>query len=121
MKGVSIMIKQERAAYWRSLVSKQIESGLAASSFCREHQFNRDRFYHWRRRSLNEESSETYLGAFEQCFEETKAELGVDNYEVKKFPGRQHHMPTCILAHFFLWHLKIRMGKRSTVYYAVAA
>jgi len=26
-----------------------------------------------------------------------------------------------MLAHFFLWHLKIRMGKKSTIYYAVAA
>jgi len=59
--------------------------------------------------------------AIEQCFEETKTELGMDQYEVRKFPGWQHHMLTCMLAHFFLWHLKIRMGKKSTVYYAVAA
>jgi hypothetical protein len=26
-----------------------------------------------------------------------------------------------MLAHFFLWHLKIRLGKKSTVHYAVAA
>jgi hypothetical protein len=25
------------------------------------------------------------------------------------------------MAHFFLWHLKIRMGKKSTIHYAVAA
>lgn len=59
--------------------------------------------------------------AIEQCFEEAKSELGMDHYEVRKFPGWQHHMLTCMLAHFFLWHLKIRMGKKSTVYYAVAA
>jgi SRSO17 transposase len=59
--------------------------------------------------------------AIEQCFEETKTELGMDHYEVRKFPGWQHHMLTCMLAHFFLWHLKIRMGEKSTVYYAVAA
>jgi hypothetical protein len=59
--------------------------------------------------------------AIEQCFEETKTELGMDHYEVRKFPGWQHHMLTCMLAHFFLWHLKIRMGKKSTVYYALAA
>ncbi|MFH1116370.1 MAG: hypothetical protein V1792_20850 [Pseudomonadota bacterium] len=45
----------------------------------------------------------------------------MDHYEVRKFPGWQHHMITCILAHFFLWHLKIRMGKKSTVHYSVAA
>jgi hypothetical protein len=59
--------------------------------------------------------------AIEQCFEEAKTELGMDHYEVRKFPGWQHHMLTCMLAHFFLWHLKIRMGKKSAVYYAVAA
>ena len=59
--------------------------------------------------------------AIEQCFEETKSELGMDHYEVRKFRGWHHHILTCMLAHFFLWHLKIRLGKKSTVYYAVAA
>ena len=59
--------------------------------------------------------------AIEQCFEETKTELGMDHYEVRKFTGWHHHILTCMLAHFFLWHLKIRMGKKSTLYYAVAA
>jgi SRSO17 transposase len=59
--------------------------------------------------------------AIEQCFEETKTELGMDHYEVRKFPGWHHHILTCMMAHFFLWHLKIRMGKKSTVYYAIAA
>jgi SRSO17 transposase len=59
--------------------------------------------------------------AIEQCFEETKTELGMDHYEVRKFMGWHHHILTCMLAHFFLWHLKIRMGEKSTLYYAVAA
>ena len=59
--------------------------------------------------------------AIEQCFEETKSELGMDHYEVRKFTGWHHHMLTCMLAHFFLWHMKIRLGKKSTVYYAIAA
>lgn len=59
--------------------------------------------------------------AIEQCFEESKTELGMDHYEVRKLPGWQHHVLTCILAHFFLWHLKIRLGKKSTGYYSVAA
>jgi SRSO17 transposase len=59
--------------------------------------------------------------AIEQCFEETKSELGMDHYEVRKYRGWQHHMITCMLAHFFLWHLKIRLGKKSTRYYALAA
>ena len=59
--------------------------------------------------------------AIEQCFEETKTELGMDHYEVRKYPGWHHHILTCILAHFFLWHLKIMLEKKSTVYYADAA
>lgn len=59
--------------------------------------------------------------AIEQCFEETKTELGMDHYEVRKLPGWVHHMMTCMLAHFFLWHIKIRLGKKSTSYYSVAA
>ncbi len=59
--------------------------------------------------------------AIEQCFEETKSELGMDHYEVRKFSGWRHHMLTCMLAHFFLWHLKIRLGKKSASHYAVAA
>jgi SRSO17 transposase len=59
--------------------------------------------------------------AIEQCFEETKTELGLDHYEVRKFRGWHQHVLTCIMAHFFLWHLKIRLGKKSTVYYHIAA
>lgn len=59
--------------------------------------------------------------AIEQCFEETKTELGMDHYELRKLPGWRHHILTCILAHFFLWHLKIRLGKKSTSYYSIAA
>jgi SRSO17 transposase len=57
----------------------------------------------------------------EQCFEEAKTELGMDHYEVRKYRGWNHHILTCMLAHFFLWHLKIKLGKKSTVYYAIAA
>jgi len=57
--------------------------------------------------------------AIEQCFEETKTELGMDQYEVRKYRGWNHHILLCMLAHFFLWHLKIRMGKKSTSYYFV--
>lgn len=59
--------------------------------------------------------------AIEQCFEETKTELGMDQYEVRKYPGWNHHILTCMIAHFFLWHLKIRLGKKSTIYYSLAA
>jgi SRSO17 transposase len=55
--------------------------------------------------------------SIEQCFKETKSELGMDQYEVRKFTGWQHHILTCMLAHYFLWHLMIKMGKKSTSYY----
>jgi SRSO17 transposase len=51
--------------------------------------------------------------AIEQGFEETKTELGMAQYEGRKYPGWYHHMLTTMLAHFFLWHLKIRAGKKS--------
>jgi SRSO17 transposase len=52
--------------------------------------------------------------AIEQSFEEAKTELGMDHYEVRKHPGWYHHMLLCMLAHFFLWHVKIRLGEKST-------
>ena len=59
--------------------------------------------------------------AVEQCFEEGKTELGMDHYEVRKYAGWQHHRLTTMLAHFFLWHLKLRVGKKSPSSYRVAA
>jgi hypothetical protein len=51
--------------------------------------------------------------AVEQCFEEGKTELGMAHYEVRKYAGWHHHMLLTMLAHFFLWHLKLRLGKKS--------
>jgi SRSO17 transposase len=59
--------------------------------------------------------------AIEQCFEEGKTELGMAHYEVRKYAGWHHHMLTTILAHFFLWHLKLRLGKKSSRVNCVAA
>jgi SRSO17 transposase len=52
--------------------------------------------------------------AIEQCFEECKGEVGMAHYEVRKYPGWYHHMLMSMLAHFFLWRLKCRLGKKST-------
>jgi SRSO17 transposase len=49
----------------------------------------------------------------EQCFAETKTALGMAHYEVRKYPGWHHHMLTSMLAHFFLWHLQIRLEKKA--------
>jgi hypothetical protein len=51
--------------------------------------------------------------AIEQCFEEGQTELGMAQYEVRTYSGWHHHMLTTMLAHFFLWHLKRRLGKKS--------
>jgi hypothetical protein len=59
--------------------------------------------------------------AIEQCFEEGKTELGMDHYEVRKYPGWHHHMLTTMLAHFFLWHLKLHLGKKSSCTDGIAA
>jgi hypothetical protein len=72
------MTKPERSAYWRSLISKQIDSGLTGAAFCREHQIDRDRFYHWRRRLKNAESGNSHLGAFVELVPyEKKSSAGV--------------------------------------------
>lgn len=59
--------------------------------------------------------------AIEQCFEEGKTELGMDHYEVRKYPGWHHHILCCMLAHFFLVHMQLKLGKKSAGYYAIAA
>ena len=59
--------------------------------------------------------------AIEQCFAEGKTELGMDHYEVRKYPGWHHHMLMTMLAHFFLWHLKLHLGKKSASPHRVAA
>jgi len=45
----------------------------------------------------------------------------MDHYEVRKYPGWHHHILISILAHFFLWHLKLRLGKKSGLPHRVAA
>ena len=59
--------------------------------------------------------------AVEQCFEEGKTALGMAHDEVRKSPGWHHHMLTTMLAHFFLWHLKRRLGEKSARAAGVAA
>jgi SRSO17 transposase len=45
----------------------------------------------------------------ETCFEEGKQELGLGDYQVRSWTGWHHHMTLCILAHFFLVRLQIRL------------
>ena len=59
--------------------------------------------------------------AVEQGFEEGKIELGMDHYAIRTYAGWHHHMLTTMLAHCFLWHLKLRLGKKSPRVDSVAA
>ena len=45
-----MMSREERVAHWRGLVEKHAESGLSATTFCRDHDLKREHFYRWRRR-----------------------------------------------------------------------
>lgn len=45
----------------------------------------------------------------ETCFEEGKQYLGLGDYQVRSWRGWHHHMTLCILAHFFLIQLKLRL------------
>jgi hypothetical protein len=45
----------------------------------------------------------------------------MDHYEIRKYAGWHHHMLMTMLAHCFLWHLKLRLGKKSSGPHRVAA
>ena len=59
--------------------------------------------------------------AIAQCFEEGKTALGMAHDAVRKYAGWHHHRLTTMLAHFFLWHLKLRLGKHSSRVHRVTA
>ena len=45
----------------------------------------------------------------ETCFENGKQELGLGDCQVRSWTGWQHHMTLCLLAHFFLIRLQLRL------------
>jgi SRSO17 transposase len=45
----------------------------------------------------------------ETCFEDGKQELGLGDYQTRTWTGWHHHMTLCILAHFFLVRLRLRL------------
>jgi hypothetical protein len=45
----------------------------------------------------------------ETCFEEGKQEIGLGDYQLRSWIDWHHHMTLCILAHFFLVRLQIRL------------
>jgi len=46
----------------------------------------------------------------ETCLEDSKQEIGLGDYQVRSWIGWHHHMTLCILAHFFLVRLKLKLG-----------
>ncbi len=48
----------------------------------------------------------------ETCFEDGKQYLGMGDYEVRSWCGWHHHMTLCILAHFFLVRVRLRLKKK---------
>jgi SRSO17 transposase len=49
----------------------------------------------------------------ETSFEDGKQLIGMGDYQVRSWTGWHHHMTLCILAHFFLVRLRIRLGDRA--------
>ena len=58
--------------------------------------------------------------AIEQGFEECKGETGMDHYEMRGWSGWNNHMLMAMAAHFFLWHLIVRLGKKNVLGYGLA-
>lgn len=50
--------------------------------------------------------------SIEQCFEQGKQELGMDQYETRSWAGWHHHMSMVILAHHFLVLERGKRGKK---------
>ncbi|MEJ2279096.1 MAG: transposase, partial [Candidatus Lokiarchaeota archaeon] len=49
----------------------------------------------------------------ETCFEDGKQQLGMGDYQLRSWRGWHHQMTLCILAHFFLVRLKLRLGDQA--------
>ncbi len=51
------MTTEERSAHWRGIIDKQAASGRSAAAYCREEHIHPGRFYFWRRRFHEQQSS----------------------------------------------------------------
>ena len=49
----------------------------------------------------------------ETCFEEGKQHIGMGDYQVRTWLGWHHHMTLCILDHFFLVRLRLRLKDKA--------
>jgi len=58
------MTGKETLKYWQGIIEDYRSSGLSGAAFCKEHNINPGRFYHWRRR-LQEDCLEEDRGFLE--------------------------------------------------------
>lgn len=49
----------------------------------------------------------------ETCFEHSKQETGLGDYQVRSWTGWHHHMTLCILAHTFLVRMQLRLKDKA--------
>ena len=71
------MTREERSTYWQKLVDQQSDSGLSGAAFCREHNINPQRFYHWRRRFKENEPGTMSTGFFQLVSCSTHSDSGI--------------------------------------------
>ena len=50
----------------------------------------------------------------EDCLEQAKGEMGLDEYEVRKWEAWHRHITLCLLAHAYLAVLRSNAAKRGT-------
>jgi transposase-like protein len=55
------MTKEERRAYWRTIIEEQESSVMKITAFCRERQINRHQFHAWRRRLRDQQHCTGFL------------------------------------------------------------
>jgi hypothetical protein len=51
----------------------------------------------------------------EQCFEECKDKLGMDQYEMRSWTGWHRHMLSVFIAHLFLLEIRLRFKEKSPI------
>ena len=49
----------------------------------------------------------------ETCFEHSKQEIGLGDYQIRSWTGWHHHMTLCILAHTFLVRMQLRLKDKA--------
>lgn len=49
----------------------------------------------------------------ETCFEHSKQEVGLGDYQVRSWTGWHHHMTLCVLAHAFLVRMQLRLKHKA--------